>query len=101
MAATPTSDRSGEVAIVTGASGGVGRAIAHAFAKRGARLGLLARGEAGLEQAVRECQELGGEALALPTDVSDIEQIRTAARTVSERFGGIDVWVNDAMATVF
>jgi NAD(P)-dependent dehydrogenase (short-subunit alcohol dehydrogenase family) len=101
MAARHTSDRSGEVAIVTGASGGVGRAIAHAFAKRGARLGLLARGEAGLEQAVRECQELGGEALALPTDVSDIEQIRTAARTVSERFGEIDVWVNDAMATVF
>ena len=90
-----------EVVIVTGASGGVGRAIAHAFAKRGARVGLLARGEAGLQEAVRECEQLGGEALALPTDVADIEQIRAAAATVRERFGPIDTWVNDAMATIF
>jgi NAD(P)-dependent dehydrogenase (short-subunit alcohol dehydrogenase family) len=90
-----------EVVVVTGASGGVGRAIAHAFAKRGARVGLLARGEIGLQEAVRECEQLGGEAVALPTDVSDIEQIRAAAATVRQRFGPIDTWVNDAMATVF
>lgn len=93
--------RTPEVVVVTGASAGVGRAIAHAFARRGARLGLLARGELGLEQAAQECEALGGEALALPTDVADIEQIRAAATAVRDRFGPIDVWVNDAMATVF
>jgi len=90
-----------EVVIVTGASGGVGRAIAHAFARRGARIGLLARGESSLARAVAECEELGGQALALPTDVSDIEQIRSAAATARDQFGPIDIWVNDAMATVF
>jgi short-subunit dehydrogenase len=89
------------VAVVTGASGGVGRAIAHAFAKRGAKLGLLARGRPGLEQAVRECEALGGTAIALPTDVADIEQVRDAAAAVRDRFGPIDVWVNDAMSTIF
>jgi NAD(P)-dependent dehydrogenase (short-subunit alcohol dehydrogenase family) len=90
-----------EVVIVTGASGGVGRAVAHAFARRGARVGLLARGEEGLREAVQECEALGGQALALPTDVADVEQIRAAAAAVRERFGAIDTWVNDAMATVF
>jgi short-subunit dehydrogenase len=91
-----------EVVVVTGASAGVGRAVTHAFARRGARIGLLARGREGLEAARRECQGLGaGEALAIPTDVADAEQVEEAARAVEERLGPIDVWVNDAMSTVF
>ncbi len=90
-----------QVVVVTGASGGVGRAIAHAFAKRGAHVGLLARGREGLDGAAREVERLGGQALAVPTDVSQHEQVEAAAVAVEERFGEIDVWVNDAMATVF
>ena len=90
-----------EVVVVTGASGGVGRAIAHAFAKRGAHLGLLARGQRGLDGAREECESLGGRAIAIPTDVSDPEQVEAAALRVEEELGPIDVWVNDAMATVF
>jgi NAD(P)-dependent dehydrogenase (short-subunit alcohol dehydrogenase family) len=94
-------DSKREVVVVTGASGGIGRAIAHAFAKRGARIGLVARGERGLEGARREVEALGGEALVVPTDVADHAQVEAAAVAVEERFGPIDVWVNDAMATVF
>jgi short-subunit dehydrogenase len=90
-----------QVVVVTGASGGIGRAIAHAFAKRGAHVGLLARGRSGLEDAAREVEELGGQALAVATDVSDHDQVEAAAAAVEGRFGDIDVWVNDAMATVF
>ena len=90
-----------EVVVVTGASGGIGRATAHAFAKRGARVGLLARGREGLDGAAEEVASFGGQALVVPTDVSDHEQVEAAAQTVEERFGEIDVWVNDAMATVF
>ena len=93
--------RTPEVVVVTGASAGVGRAIAHAFARRGAHIGLLARGEQGLEGARREVESLGGRALVLPTDVADHAQVEAAAETVELRFGPIDVWVNDAMATVF
>jgi len=90
-----------QVVVVTGASGGVGRAIAHAFAKRGAHVGLLARGQKGLDDAAREVESFGGQALAVPTDVSDHRQVEAAAQQVQDRFGDIDVWVNDAMATVF
>ena len=90
-----------EVVVVTGASSGVGRAIAHAFAKRGAHIGLLARGERGLGDAVAEVQRLGGKAIAVPTDVADHEAVERAAARVEEEFGPIDIWVNDAMATVF
>jgi len=90
-----------QVVVVTGASGGVGRAIAHAFAKRGAQVGLLARGQEGLEDAAEEVRALGGQALVVPTDVADAEQVEAAALAVEARFGAIDVWVNDAMATVF
>jgi short-subunit dehydrogenase len=93
--------RKPQVVVITGASGGVGRAVAHAFAKRGAHVGLLARRQEGLEGAAREVESLGGEALAVPTDVADHEQVEAAAVAVEERFGEIDVWVNDAMATVF
>ena len=90
-----------EVVVVTGASGGVGRAVAHAFAKRGAHIGLLARGKEGLSDASREVESFGGTALVLPTDVADHEQVEVAAEAVEAMFGPIDVWVNDAMATVF
>jgi short-subunit dehydrogenase len=90
-----------EIVVVTGASAGVGRAVAHAFARRGARLGLIARGEAGLEAARREVESLGGSAVVFPTDVSDAEQVEAAAAAIEAELGPIDVWVNDAMATVF
>jgi NADP-dependent 3-hydroxy acid dehydrogenase YdfG len=90
-----------EVVVVTGASAGVGRAIAHAFAKRGAHIGLLARGQRGLAGAQEEVASLGGQALGLPTDVTDHAQVEAAAEAVEREFGPIDVWVNDAMATVF
>ena len=64
-------------------------------------MGLLARGREGLEAAAREVEELGGTALVLPTDVADADQVEAAAVAVEERFGDIDIWVNDAMATIF
>jgi NAD(P)-dependent dehydrogenase (short-subunit alcohol dehydrogenase family) len=90
-----------EVVAVTGASAGVGRAVAHAFAKRGARVGLIARGEEGLRAAAREVEELGGEALVVPADVADHAAVEQAATEIEKRFGPLDVWVNDAMATIF
>src|SRR4051794_32010299 len=90
-----------EVVVITGASAGVGRATAQAFAGRGARIGLLARGRAGLEGARRDVESLGGQALALPTDVADADAVELAAHAVEEAFGPIDVWVNNAMASVF
>jgi NAD(P)-dependent dehydrogenase (short-subunit alcohol dehydrogenase family) len=89
-----------EVVVITGASAGVGRATAIAFAKRGARIGLLARGRDGLEGAKRDVEEAGGEALVLPADVADAEAVEAAAAAVEERFGPIDIWVNNAMTSV-
>jgi len=90
-----------EVIMITGASAGVGRATARAFARRGARVGLLARGREGLEGARQDVEKLGGRALAVPTDVADPAQVEAAASAVEETFGPIDVWVNNAMVSVF
>ena len=92
---------SGPVVVITGASAGVGRATAREYAKQGARIGLLARGDDGLEGARRDVDELGGQALVIPTDVADAEQVEAAAQQVEERFGPIDIWVNNAMVSVF
>ncbi|HST26243.1 MAG TPA: SDR family oxidoreductase [Gaiellaceae bacterium] len=86
--------------VVTGASAGVGRATVRELAATGASLGLLARGRNGLEAAVREVEELGGRALALPTDVADHDQVEAAAARVEDELGPIDVWINNAMATI-
>ncbi len=90
-----------EIVVVTGASAGVGRATVLAFAEQGARVGLLARGRDGLEGARKDVEAVGGKALVLPTDVSDAEQVEAAAKAVEEEFGPIDVWVNNAMVSVF
>lgn len=89
------------VVVVTGASAGVGRAIARAFAKEGAKLGLIARGEKGLEAARKDVEALGGEAVAVRCDVADAEQVAFAASRIKERFGPVDIWVNNAMVSVF
>jgi NAD(P)-dependent dehydrogenase (short-subunit alcohol dehydrogenase family) len=90
-----------KVIVITGASGGVGRATAHEFAKQGAKIALLARGIEGLEGAKLEVEALGGTALIIPTDVSDPEAVEAAAVRTEEAFGPIDVWVNNAMNSVF
>lgn len=89
------------VVVVTGASAGIGRAIAREFAQHGWRVALLARGVDGLDGARADVQRLGGEALVLPTDVADEKQVEAAAAQVEATWGEIDVWVNDAMATIF
>jgi short-subunit dehydrogenase len=95
------SENKSETVVVTGASAGVGRAIAHEFGRHGARVALLARDEEGLEEARREVESFGGQAVAIPTDVAEAEQVEEAARTAEEHFGPLDLWVNDAMATIF
>src|SRR2546430_2130693 len=90
-----------EVVVVTGASAGVGRATVQAFARRGARLGLIARGPDGLEAARKEVEQLGGSALVFAVDVANAEKVEEAAARVEEAFGPIDIWVNNAMVSVF
>jgi NADP-dependent 3-hydroxy acid dehydrogenase YdfG len=89
------------VVVVTGASAGLGRAIAHAYAKRGAKLGLLARNPEALAAAKQECENLGGHAIFIPTDVSDADAVERAANQIEQELGPIDIWVNDAMVSVF
>lgn len=89
------------VVVVTGASAGVGRATVLRFARDGARIGLIARSADALAEVAREVEALGGKALPLPLDVADAEAVFTAAERVERELGPIDIWVNDAMATVF
>ncbi|MFC8519136.1 SDR family oxidoreductase [Streptomyces sp. NPDC057257] len=89
------------VVVVTGASGGVGRAAARAFGARGDRVALLARGREGLAAAADEVQRAGGEALVVTVDMADAKAVDDAAQQVADAFGHIDVWVNNAFAGVF
>jgi len=93
--------RGAEVVVVTGAGSGIGRAIARRFGADGCKVALLARGREALEGARREVEAAGGEALAIPTDVADADAVEAAAEQVERELGPIDVWVNDAMTTVF
>jgi len=90
-----------EVVVITGASAGVGRATARKFARYGARIALLARGTDGLEAARREVGELGGTAIVVPVDVANAEQVEAAAARVEIDLGKIDIWINNAMTSVF
>ncbi|MGE5212260.1 MAG: SDR family oxidoreductase [Nitrospirota bacterium] len=87
--------------VITGASAGVGRATVRKFARHGARIGLLARGLDGLEAARGEVEKLGSRALVVPTDVADPEQVEKAAAQIEAELGPIDIWINDAMTSVF
>jgi NAD(P)-dependent dehydrogenase (short-subunit alcohol dehydrogenase family) len=89
------------VVVITGASAGVGRATVRAFARQGADLGLLARGVDGLEAARREVEAAGGRAIAIPTDVADPDRVEAAAERIERDLGPIDIWVNNAMVSVF
>jgi len=87
--------------VITGASAGVGRAVALRFARAGANLALIARDAAALDEVKQEAEKLGATALAVPTDVADADAMLEAADAIARERGGIDIWVNDAMVTVF
>jgi NADP-dependent 3-hydroxy acid dehydrogenase YdfG len=88
------------VVVITGASAGLGRATAREFGRHGAKVGLIARID-GLEAAKREIESAGGRAIVLPLDVADANAIEDAAAAIEDEFGPIDIWVNNAMASVF
>lgn len=90
-----------EVVAITGASAGVGRAVADEFARHGARIGLMARGVERLAVAQAAVETLGGRGLSVPTDVADPQQVERAADSIEQAFGPIDIWVNCAMTTIF
>ena len=90
-----------EIVVITGASAGIGRATVREFARHGCKVALLARGRAGLEAAAREVEEVGGQALVIPTDVADYEAVERAADQVVSEWGRIDIWVNNAFAGIF
>lgn len=89
------------VVVVTGASGGVGRAVARRFGARGDRVALLARGEKGLDAAAEEINNAGGRAMPLPVDVAHFDEVDAAAAKVESELGPIDIWVNTAFSSVF
>jgi NAD(P)-dependent dehydrogenase (short-subunit alcohol dehydrogenase family) len=90
-----------ETVVITGASAGIARATARRYGQRGANVGLIARGQAGLDAAVHDVEEAGGKALAISADVADYGQVEDAARQAEEFFGPIDVWINVAFSSVF
>ena len=90
-----------QTVVITGASAGIGRATARLYGERGANVGLIARGQAGLDGAAAGVEDAGGKALAISADVADYAQVEDAARQVEEFFGPIDVWINVAFTSVF
>jgi len=90
-----------EVIVITGASAGLGRAIAQRFARDGCAIGLIARGEERLESARADVEALGGTALVLPLDVADADAVEAAAARVEQELGPIDVWINNAMVSIY
>jgi NAD(P)-dependent dehydrogenase (short-subunit alcohol dehydrogenase family) len=90
-----------EVVVITGASAGVGRAVTRRFAEEGASIGLIARGRERLQATAREVEAAGGRALILPLDVADHDAVKGAVEQVENELGPIDIWVNNAMATIF
>jgi short-subunit dehydrogenase len=93
--------QTGHVAVVTGASGGVGRAVVRKLAEKGYSIGLLARGRDGLEGAKRDVEDRGGRGAVIPTDVAQHDQVEAAAEEVERNFGPIDLWINDAMVSMY
>ena len=91
----------GKVVVITGASAGVGRATALLFARKGAKIGLIARGEDALKVAQHEIEVAGGTALVCAADVADAAALDAAAERIEQQLGPIEVWINDAMVTVF
>ena len=89
------------VVVITGASAGVGRALSRVYAARGARIGLIARGRDALEATRREVESLGGEAIVCVADVADADEVEAAAQAIEQMFGAPDIWINNAMASVF
>src|SRR4051794_2867977 len=87
--------------VITGGSAGVGRAIALQFARKGARVAVIGRSKKGLESVKHEMEILGSEALVFPLDVSNGSAVEAAADSVAQRWGGIDIWINNAMVTMF
>jgi NADP-dependent 3-hydroxy acid dehydrogenase YdfG len=90
-----------EVVVITGATAGIGRATVREFARHGASIALLAREPERLEATRVEVEQMGGKAIGIPTDMADYEQVEAAAERVERELGPIDIWVNDAMATIF
>lgn len=90
-----------EVVVITGASAGIGRALARRFARDGAKVALLARGAVGLEAAAAEVEQLGSRVLAIRVDVADADAVEAAAAQIEQELGPIDIWINNATAMLF
>lgn len=91
----------GKTVVITGASAGLGRAMVREFAKHGANIGMIARGIEGLKVANEEVEELGGHAYIAPCDVSNADAVEDAAQKIGNHFGTIDIWINNAMTSIF
>lgn len=89
------------IVVITGASSGIGRATAHAFARSGATVVLASRREPALQDTLQECERLGGRGIVVPTDVCEADQVERLCEKAVERYGRVDVWINNAAVTLF